>query len=47
MFTKMLSKKVFVNNDEGFQSLCDINLQVLNQHAPQKIKYIQGNQMPS
>ena len=41
-----LSKEVFVNNDEGLQQFCDINLQVLNQHAPQKIKYVRGNQMP-
>ena len=41
-----LSKKVFVNNDEGLQSFCDKNLQVLNQHAPQKITYVRGNQMP-
>ena len=26
-----LSKQVFVNNDEGLQRFCDINLQVLNQ----------------
>ena len=25
---------------------CDINLQLLNQCAPQKIKHIPGNQMP-
>ena len=41
-----LSKEVFVNNDEGLQRICDINLQMLNQHAPQKIKYVRGNQMP-
>ena len=35
-----LSKEVFENNDEGLQRFCDLNLQVLNQHAPQKIKYI-------
>ena len=40
-----LSKEVFENNDEGLQRLCDINLQVLNQHAHQKIKYVRGNQM--
>ena len=32
-----LSKEVFANNSEVF---CDINLLALNQHAPQKIKYI-------
>ena len=41
-----LSKELFVNNDEGLQRFCDINLQVLNQHAPQEIKYVGGNQMP-
>ena len=41
-----LSKEVFVNNDEELQRFCDINLQVLNQHAPQKSKYVPGNQMP-
>ena len=41
-----LSKEIFENNDEGLQRFCDINLQVLNQHAPQKIKYVRGNQMP-
>ena len=40
-----LSKEIFENNDEGLQRFCDINLQVLNQHAPQKIKYVRGNQM--
>ena len=43
---KKLSKEVFVNNDEGLQRFCNINLQVLNQHASQKIKYVRGNQMP-
>ena len=41
-----LSKEVYVNNDEGLQRFCDINLKVLNHHAPQKIKYVRGNQMP-
>ena len=41
-----LSKEVFVNNDEELQRFCVINLQMLNQHAPQKIKYVRGNQMP-
>ena len=38
--------EVFENNDKGLQRFFDINLQVLNQHAPQKIKYVRGNQMP-
>ena len=42
---KKLSKEVFENNNEGLLRFCDINLQVLNQHAPQKIKYIRGNQI--
>ena len=29
-----LSKEIFENNDEGLRRFCDINLQVLNQHAP-------------
>ena len=41
-----LSKEIFEHNDDGLQRFCDINLQVLNQHAPQKIKYVRGNQMP-
>ena len=41
-----LSKEIFENNDGGLQRFSDINLQVLNQHAPQKIKYVRGNQMP-
>ena len=36
------SKEVFENNDEGLQRFCDINLQVSNQHAPQKINYFRG-----
>ena len=35
-----LSKEVFVNNDQELRRFCNINLQVLNQHAPQKIKYV-------
>ena len=37
---------MFVNNDKGLHRFCDINLKVLNLHAPQKIKYVRGNQMP-
>ena len=40
------SKEVFVNNDDRLQRFCDINLQVLNQHVPQKINYVRDNQMP-
>ena len=41
-----LLKEIFENNDEGLQRFCDINLQVLNQLAPQIIKHVRGNQMP-
>ena len=40
-----LSKEVLVNNDDGFQSFCDINITTLNEHAPSKKKYTRGNQM--
>ena len=46
MFTRELSKEIFVNNDDGLQRFCDIKLQLRNQHVPQKIKYVWGNQMP-
>ena len=39
-------KEIFENNHEGLRRFCDINLQVLNQHAPQKITYVRSNQMP-
>ena len=39
------SKKLFLNNDDGLKTFCDINLQVPNQHAAQKINYVQGNQL--
>ena len=35
-----LSKEVFVNNDDGLQRFCVINLRALNQYVPQKIKYV-------
>ena len=43
---KNFSKEIMVSNDNGLQRFCDIKLQLLNQHAPQKIKYVWGNQMP-
>ena len=43
---KNFSKDIFVNNDDELQRFCDIKLQLLNQHVPQKIKYVWGNQMP-
>ena len=33
-----LSKEVLVNNDDGFQKFCDINITALNEHAPLKKK---------
>ena len=41
-----LSKEVFVNNDDGLQRFCDININILNRHAPRKGKLARGNQMP-
>ena len=43
---EILSNKVFVTNDKGLKRFCDINLQVLNQYAPQNIQYVWGNEMP-
>ena len=41
-----LSKEVFVNNNDGLQRFCDININILNRHAPRKRKHARGNQMP-
>ena len=41
-----LSKEVFVNNDDILQRFCDININILNRHAPRKRKLARGNQMP-
>ena len=41
-----LSKEVFVNNDDILQRFCDINIDILNRHAPRKRKLERGNQMP-
>ena len=43
---KKLSNENLVNNDNGFESFCDISLETLNKHAPYKKKHTQGNQMP-
>ena len=40
-----LSKEVLVNNNNGFQRFCDINITTLNIHAPSKKKYARGNQV--
>ena len=39
------SRKLFVNNADRLKTFCDINLQVPNQHAAQKINYVRGNQL--
>ena len=41
-----LLKEVIVNNDDGLQRFCDININILNRHAPRKRKLARGNQMP-
>ena len=35
----------FINNDDGFQRFCHINLDALNKHAPRKKKHARGNQI--
>ena len=40
-----LSKEVFVNHDDGLQRFCDININILNRHAPRKRKHARVNQM--
>ena len=42
-----LSKEVFFNNDDGFRRFCDININILNRHAPGKKKHARGNQKPN
>ena len=34
-----LSKEIFVDNDEGLQRFCEININILNRHAPRKRKH--------
>ena len=41
-----LPKENFINNDDGFQRFCHINLNALNKHAPCKKTHARGNQMP-
>ena len=41
-----ISKEVFVDNDDGLQRFFDININILNRHAPRKRKLARGNQMP-
>ena len=45
-FLEKLSKEVLINNDDGFQRFCDINIAALNEPAPSKKTYARGNQMP-
>ena len=42
----MLSKEVLVNNDDGFQRFCHINMTILNEHAQSKKMYARRNEMP-
>ena len=35
-----------VNNDDGFQRFCDINITTLIKHTSSKKKYARRNQMP-
>ena len=42
---KNLSKEYFINNENGFQIFCSISLDSLEEHAPSKKKYTQGNHM--
>ena len=37
--------EVFINNDDGLQKFCDININVLNRHALRKRKHDRGAQM--
>ena len=41
-----LSKEVFVNNNDGLQRFRDININILNRHAPCNRKHTRGNQIP-
>ena len=41
-----LSKVVSVNNDDGLQRFCNININILNRHAPRNRKLALVNQMP-
>lgn len=41
-----LSRENLVNNDDSFQNLFDIGLEMLNRHASCKKKHAQGNQVP-
>ena len=41
-----LSNENVVNNDNGFERLCDIRLETLNKHALSKKKHARDNQIP-
>ena len=45
-FLGKLSQQTIVNNDYGFEKLCNITLKTLHKYAPRKAKYARGNQMP-
>ena len=40
-----ISKEVFVNNNDGLERFCDININILNRHVPRKRKNARDNQM--
>ena len=41
-----LSQQTFVNNDYGFERLCNITLKTLDNYAPGKVKHARDNQIP-
>ena len=41
---KKLSNENLVNNDNGFERICDISLETLNKHVPCKKTHARGNQ---
>ena len=41
-----LSNEELVINDDGMKRFCELNINILNKHAPRKIKYARGNQIP-
>ena len=43
---RRVASHVFVNSDHSLQRFCDINIEILNKHAPLKKRYLRGNKMP-
>ena len=41
-----LSQQRFVNNDYGFEKVCNITLKTLDKYTPRKAKHATGNQIP-